>query len=168
MTFPGASATVPSPLSVPRLLRESLPIAVVLLFWTILSWPLPTPGAVAGPMRTAGVAMAALYVVVRGIALADGTTPPALEDAATLVRENARVFVAAAAWFLAAGLVDAGGGLWDALDFPGLFTSPVDTLASAFVLTGLGTVALYAVTVGVAAVRDDNAGSRPAATSDDD
>lgn len=158
-----------SALDARRLLEESVPAAVVLLFWVVLSW-FGRPPVETG-LRYAGVAMVLLYVGVRGAALAESLSPPPLpEDPEDVLRENARVAVPAGAWFLAALLVYVVEGLWNLLGVPGAFTSPADSLA--FVLTGAGvaTVLLYAVAVGLARVRDaetSDAGPDEPAAGDD-
>lgn len=141
-----------SPLfDVKRLLQEGVPIAAVLLFWTALS--LFTDSPVAGGLRYAGVVMAALYVVVRGVELA-GSFPVvgAPETPGELLLENASVAVSASLWF--AGAVVAYAVFLDPLGF--VLTG-----------TGVGTVLLYAVAVGLPRVRAAAAGEAGATPAGD-
>jgi hypothetical protein len=143
---------VDPPLDARTLLRETVPVVAVLSFWAVLAWPaLP---AVASGLRTASLVMVALYVVVRGVALSRRVSPPALSTLPSALRESVRAAVAAAGWLVAAHLAILLEHLWQGLGLPGLFTSPRGALVRVFVLTGLATVGLYAVTVGTAALRD--------------
>jgi hypothetical protein len=144
-----------------RLVAETVPVAAVLLFWVVVSWIAPLPTVSSG-LRLAGVVMALLYVGVRGASLAR-TTPVATQPVAVagVVRENARVLLAAGTWFLAAGVLQALDPLWDLAGLPGAFTSPADSLAFVATGTGVAAVVLYAVAVGVARVRGDASSDRP-------
>ena len=115
---------------------------MILLFWTVLGTFVRVD--VATGLLRAGVVMALLYAVVRGVGLAR-TAPatPQPRDVRALLRENARVALPAGAWFLAAHLTYVVAGLWDAFRLPGLFTSPADEFAFVFVGTGVATVLLY-------------------------
>lgn len=151
---------MPSRLAARQLLRDSLPIPPILLVWVL---PSQYPGAGTGQaLFVAGLAMAALYVAVRGAGLASRCRPatePA--DVATILEENVRVLAAAAVWFLAAQV------LWIA------FSSPLGVLpdlrnlevfgAIVFALNGAGagTALLYAVAVGRARLVAEPAGSSP-------
>lgn len=158
------------PLDTRRLLRESAPVAVILLFWTV-------PGSfvrvdVATGLLRAGVVMALLYTAVRGVGLARTTPPtPQPRDVRALLRENARVALPAGAWFLAAHLTYVVEGFWDSFGLPGLFTSPAEELGFVFVGTGVATVLLYALAVGLPRVRegstDGRGGSATAVPADD-
>jgi hypothetical protein len=140
-----------APLTARALLRESLPVVAVLFFWSVLSWP-TIPG-VDDALRTAGLAMVALYVVVRGVSLSRHVSAPVFSDVASVLRENVRAALPAAGWFVAAHLVAALESLWQGVGLPGLFTSPRGALVRLFALTGVATVGLYAVAVGTAALR---------------
>ncbi|MFB6172464.1 MAG: hypothetical protein ABEJ23_08005 [Haloarculaceae archaeon] len=147
------------------LLRESAPVAVVVGFWLVLSWFGREP-AIATGVRYAGVLMGLLYAVVRGVRLADASAAhPAPSDAGELLAENVRVAVPAGAWFLAAVLVDFAAELWRPLVGVGLFTSPAAGLSFVFTATGVLTVVLYAVAVGLPRVRDEPS-ARPDAAGD--
>lgn len=155
-----------------RLLRESLPLAVITLSWVVVSWvaghPLVGTGA-----RYAGVVMAGGYAVVRGVALAR-ESPGADASLADLpdgkLSGNAWLFatrlfppdllrgylaavLAGGTWLLAARLVLVADGLWDGLGFPGLFQSPASGLAFALTATAVLTVLLAAVAVALSHVR---------------
>jgi hypothetical protein len=146
---------VVSPLSPRRLVEESLPIAAVLLVWTVASWLVPVEG-VSGPVRDAGVVMAGLYAVVRGLALSDEVTAPVSvpADVASTLRLNVPAILAAGPWFLAGGLVHVGGSIYRLLPVVGgLYTSPAAPLARVCAGTGLAVVLVYAVAVGLPAGR---------------
>jgi len=151
-----------------RLLRESAPVAVVLLFWVLLSSLLPD--VVTDAVLLAGVVMALLLVVVRGVALAAALpTVPAPDDTGAVLRENVGVALGAGVWFLAALVVYAAEGLWNLLGIPGAFTTPAPGLAFVFSATGVATVVLYAVAVGLPRVRraTDGGGSHGAGRDQD-
>lgn len=155
-----------------QLLRESAPVAAILLFWVVLSSFVRS--VIATGLLRAGVVMALLYVVVRGVALARSRPPtPRPDDVESVLRENARVALPAGVWFLAAKLVYVVESLWDAFGIPGLGTSPEEGLAFVFVGTGVSVVLLYAIAVGLPRVRDtapkarDEGGATGAAPADD-
>ncbi|WP_128478853.1 hypothetical protein [Halorussus pelagicus] len=138
-----------------RMTLEALPVAAILLFWNLLAGVAEFQG-VAGSVSSAGVVMAALYVVVRGVSLAEQVRPPAMGRVETVLVENARLAVPAGAWFLAAVMAAAveryvNEVLW--------LLSPVKTaLAGA----GLAVVGLYAVAAGYSALGGERAaGGRP-------
>jgi hypothetical protein len=153
------TATVP----IARLLRESAPAAVVLLLWAVVAAILPA--TVAGSVRLAGGVMALLYVVVRGVHLADtidvGRQPTDTRD---LLVENLGVAVAAGAWFLAGVVVTALEPLAHVLHVH-LLDSIVGPLAFAFGTTGVATVVLYAIAAGLPRLRqarsEERDGDRP-------
>lgn len=158
------------PLSTRRLLQESAPVVVILLFWTVLSW-LVRYDIAAGFVR-AGVIMALLYTVVRGVSLARRTpTAPQPDDIEGLLRENVHVALPAGGWFLAAHLVYFIEGLWDLFGIPGVFTSPAADLSFVFIGAGVAVVLLYAISVGLPRVRGDvvdgTAGSSTATPAND-
>jgi hypothetical protein len=148
----------PSPLSPRRVLRESLPIAGLLLFWTALSWLAFQP-FVARAVRLTGVVTALAYVVVRGVRLGRDATPLATTHVGGVLGQCVRAAVAPAVWFVAGALVPVVADLWDLLGFVGLFSSPASDLVRVCALTGVGTAALV-VTAGATAALDD-AGSIP-------
>ena len=157
-----------SPPDTRHLLRESAPVAVILLFWVILS-SLVQPAIATGLLR-AGVIMALLYTIVRGVTLTR-THPPASQpdDLKGILRENVRVALPAGVWFLAAHLVYFIEQLWDMLGIPGWDTSPADSLAFVFIGAGVAVVLLYAISVGLPRVRgnapntgNDATGAAPA------
>jgi hypothetical protein len=150
--LPFVSVSPPSPLGPARALRESLPVAGILLLWTVLSWVAFTP-FVAWAVRTTGVAVALAYVVVRGSRLGDAATPLVTGDAASALGQQLRLVPAPAAWFLAGVGVPVLADLWDLLGLFGLFTSPADALVRVCALTGVGT-ALLVVVAGAAAALD--------------
>lgn len=127
-----------------RLAREAIPVAAILLFWNVLAGIARTQN-VGGPVGEAGVLMAALYVVVRGISLSDRVVPLATGDVATVLTQNARIAMPAGAWFL--GAMVAGAVELHVREFTGFAWAVKTALAGA----GLGVVGLYAVAVGVSA-----------------
>jgi hypothetical protein len=142
----------PAPLPPDRALRESLPVAVVLLLWTVLSWVAFNP-YVAWAARTAGAVTALGYVVVRGVHLGRGATPLVVADVPNVLGQTVRSALAPAVWFLVAVLVPVVEDLWGVLGLVGLFTSPGDDLVRVCALTGLATAALV-VTAGATAAFD--------------
>ncbi|MFB6170239.1 MAG: hypothetical protein ABEJ06_03745 [Haloarculaceae archaeon] len=144
-----------SALGVRRLYGESLPVAVALSFWVVLSWFGGAPGVARG-LRLAGVVMALLYVVVRGRAIARSQPPtPQPTDVAGVLSENLRVLAAAGGWFLAALVAALVDPYWRVVGLPGLFASPVDSLVFVLSGTGVGTVLLYALAVGLPRLRSE-------------
>lgn len=141
-----------SPLDTRRLLRESAPVAVILLFWVVLASFVPAEIAT-GLMR-AGIIMAVLYTIVRGLAIAETLEPARLPtDVEGILRENVRVAIPAGSWFLAAHAIYLVEQLWDMLGIPGWDTSPAGEISFVFVGTGVAAVLLYAISVGVPRVR---------------
>lgn len=150
------------PLASRRLIRESAPVAVILAFWLGLS-SVVRPVIATGLVR-AGIIMALLYTVVRGVALARNHPPtPQPTDLEGIVRENLRVALPAAAWFLAAYLVFVLEQVWEMIGIPGVDTSPATGLAFVFTGTGVAVVLLYAITIGIPRVRGEmpDTGSQP-------
>ncbi|WP_115864961.1 hypothetical protein [Halorussus litoreus] len=133
-----------------RLVVESVPVAAILLFWNLLAWIVEFQN-IGGPVRTAGTVMATLYVTVRGVSLASKTTPPAMMDVESVVRENARLAVPAGAWFVAAMVLTGVDGTLS----PYPPTPLTSVVATAIAGAGLGVVGLYAVAAGTAALRRD-------------
>lgn len=137
-----------------RLLRESVPVAAILLFWLVLAVPV-RPSISAGLIR-AGIVMAILHTVVRAVVLVQ-ELPPATQarDLEGILRENVGVAIPAGAWFLSAEIVYVVEGLWDTLGIPGAFTSPADGLAFVLNGTGVAVVLLYAIWVALPSVRGE-------------
>lgn len=154
-----------SPVDTRRLLHESAPVAVILLFWVCLS-SFVRPTIAAGLLR-AGMIMALLYTVVCGVRLARAQPPtPQPSDLEGILRENVRILLPAGAWFLVAQLVYLIEHMWDLLGIPGWDTSPAEGLSFVFIGTGVAVVLLYAIAIGLPRVRgqvssigDDVAGS---------
>jgi hypothetical protein len=142
-----------------RLAAEGLPVAATLLFWTAASWLLALDPTTAGAVRDAGVVMATLHVIVRGISLAPRVSPPSVRDAGSVLRENARVAVPAGAWFVAAAAVHLIAQLWTDLRAPGLFVSSAEPIAFVLAGAGVGVVGLYAVAVATTVVRREASGA---------
>lgn len=130
---------------------EAVPVAAILLFWNLLAWVAQMQN-VGGPVRDAGFIMAALYVVVRGVALSEQVIPPVSGDIRALLYENARIAVPAGVWFVAA-MVSAALEVW-VLGLQELLAVVTSALAGA----GLGVVGLYAVAAGTAALGGDRVG----------
>lgn len=141
-----------SPLDTRRLLRESAPVAVILLFWVVLS-SIAQPVIATGLLR-AGIIMALLYIVVRGVTLAQthpATSSP--DDLEGILRENVRVAIPAGIWFLATHLVFFIEHVWDMFGIPGVATSPANGIAYIFTGAGVAAVLLYAIAVGLPRIR---------------
>lgn len=126
-----------------RMATEGLPVAAVLLFWNLLAF-VPGLQGVGGPVRNAGVLMAGLYVLIRGVSLSSHVLPTTTGNLRGVLYENARVAVPAGPWFVAAmavfafdGHTYAYGPSWAAA-----------ALGGALAGGGLGVVALYAVAAG--------------------
>jgi hypothetical protein len=134
-------------LSARQLLRDSLPVPLILAVWVVPARLLG--GGTGQALFVAGIAMVALYVVVRGTAVSSrcrtGTEP---SDVAALLEENVRVLVAAAVWFAAAQF------LWLAFSSPfGVLpdlrsVDPLGAIVFALNGAGAGVALLYAVAVG--------------------
>jgi len=131
-----------------RLIGESIPVAAILLFWYLLAGIAQFQN-VGGPVGDAGGVMAALYVIVRGVSLADRADPPTTLDVRDVLRENARLAVPAGAWFVAAMLVGA------VETYVHVFEWVVSSVAASLAGAGLAVVGLYAVAAGKAALRRD-------------
>ncbi|WP_276302311.1 hypothetical protein [Halorussus lipolyticus] len=141
-----------------RLIREGLPIAAILTFWNLLA-VVASEQQVGGPVGAAGVVMAALYVLVRGVALSSEVLPPMTGDVKGVLYENASLAVPAGAWFLAGIATNALGELLFAYGPP----SFVSTLASSLGGAGLGVVAIYAVAAGSRTLDTGRVDGRPPA-----
>lgn len=178
-----------------RLLVESLPIAALLFVWTVVSLLTPT-GPLTGAARDAGSILAALYAVVRGVQLA-GDVPvdaaPGTDRSADLTADVGETLaatvpplLAGGAWLLVGSVFFPAATVWDMFGLFGLFTAPLEAIAFVSARTALAVVLLYAVAVGLPAVRaadrvggpdrgvtgagvggaDRNAGSGTGSTSD--
>jgi len=151
-------ADMPSPLDARRLVEETVPVAVVLLFWSVLA-AIAQSGVALG-LRIAGVVMALLYVVVRALALADSLADDGQPvDSEPILRENATVAVASGVWFLTALLFSAPIPIARQIVYllRGLFSA----ISFAFAATGVLTVVLYAVAVGIVRVRTQSGSAEP-------
>ena len=151
--LPFVSVSPPSPLPPGRALRESLPVAGVLLLWTVLSWLAFEP-LVSQAVRAVGVVTALAYVVVRGVRLGDEATPLVASNAASVLGQQLRLAPAPAVWFLAGIGVPVVEDLWGLLGLFGLFTSPGDDFVRVCALVGVGTALLLVVAGGTAALGD--------------
>lgn len=142
-----------SPLDISSSLRESVPVAVILLFWTVLSSIVIRP--VAPSLLRAGIVMALLYTVVRGVTLARTHQPTRRpDDLEGILRENVSVALPAGVWFLAAHLAYFVEQIWDRLGIPGSVSPLVEPLVFSFSGSGVAVVLLYAIAVGLPRVRD--------------
>jgi len=148
--LPLVGLTPRAPIEPRTALRDSLPLAGVLLLWTVLSWLAIYDPFVAETVRTAGAVAALGYVVVRGVRRGRDAAALVDRDVASVVGQSLRIALAPAAWFLAAGLVPIVADLWNLLGIYGLFRSPAETIVRVCTLTGLGT-ALLVVIAGVVA-----------------
>ena len=150
------------------LLRESTPVAIILLFWVVLSSVVIH--SIANDLLRAGVIMALLYTVVRGVTLARTHQPTSQpDDLEGILRENVRVALPAGVWFLVAHLVYFIETLWDRFGIPGSVTFAAEGLEFIFIGAGVAVVLLYAISVGLPRVRgntpnkgNDMTGTAPA------
>lgn len=138
-----------------RLLRESGPVVAILFFWNVLSAMFHSP--IQSGLFWAGVVMALLYVVVRGIVLAKSVpATPSYNDVGWTLQENVRIAIPAGIWFLGAHVLYSID-VWEPI--PGL-----ETLALAFSGAGVGVVLLYALAVGLPRALNDASHIRGDAT----
>lgn len=143
-----------SPIATRQLLRESTPVAVILLFWVVLS-SVVRPDIGSGLLR-AGVIMAGLYTLVRGVMIAKPVHPTVQPtDLEGVLRENVTVAVPAGLWFIAAHLIYFVEHRWDMMGIPGVATSPANDFVFVFIGTGVATVFLYAIVVGISRIREE-------------
>ncbi|MFC4451728.1 hypothetical protein [Halorussus aquaticus] len=145
-----------------RLVIEAVPVAAVLLFWNLLA-TVAREQHVAGAVGSAGVVMAALYVVVRGVSLSTAVIPPATGDTREVLYENALLALPAGSWFVAGMVTNALGELLFAYGPPSAFSALASSLAGA----GLGVVGLYAVAAGYSALGGANDGGGGGALAGD-
>jgi hypothetical protein len=153
-------------LPVRRALTESVRIAAILGAWSLLSALATAFDTLQIGITLAGLVMAILFVLVRGVALAR-EAPPAYDDPDVkgVLTENGRAMLAAGPWFVLAivarVLQEVTYVLRGVAPDP---TSPLqisitvifDVLAAtglAFAATGVLTVALVAVATGTRALR---------------
>ncbi len=158
------------PLEPHQLLRDSLPIAVILTLWMILDIIffqvifLPLPGG----FRWGGIVMALLYVVVKGVQRGREISAPTPTDIRGILIENAQVLLVAGVWFVLAGIYYEFshyrwvlGPLW--------FLIPSTALGSfVFAATGVLTVVYCAVALGKARVSSGSGGPSTATLRADD
>lgn len=153
------------PLRTKRLAEEGSPVAAILLFWYVLAAVVEFSPALGSTVADAGVAMAALYVAVRGAALAPDA--PALEtgEVRIVLYENAHAALSAGLWFVGAAVAYAVHQSY-------VYHELVGAIADALAGAGLGVVGVYAVAVGVATLggrfRGDSVGRADVADSDDE
>ena len=82
------------------LLRESAPVVAILIFWGVVS------SVLRSQMFLAGLLMAFLYTILRGLVVAESYQPPSRStDISGILRENVRVAVPAGLWALLSQLV---------------------------------------------------------------
>ena len=136
-----------------RLAAEAIPVAAVLTFWSIVSWLFSLHPEIEGTVKTAGVVMAALYVVVRGVALASEVSVPDAGDLEAVLRDNGRVAISAGFWFVGAAAIYLLEQAWSGFGVPGLHVSPAGWIIHVLAGAGLGVVGLYAVAVSYGVLR---------------
>jgi hypothetical protein len=130
--------------NVRALLAESLPVAVIVGFWTVVSWLAVTPAA-GFAVRVTAVVSAGGYALVRGIARGRSVGPRAVPvSPQALVETNARLAVVLAPWLLLAIVVPSLASALDRGGFAGFGISPADSLAFAAMAIA-ATTALLAV-----------------------
>jgi hypothetical protein len=146
-------------LSTRRVLEESTSIALILLVWAVLSVLTYAVGTLQFGLQLAGLTMAVLYAVVRGVRLAPDADPAYDDpDAESVLRENGRALLAGAPWFAVAFVLAAliHGVVGFDLVVPGPFALSrvaAGTFVQVFAVTGVVTVLLVAVATGTRALR---------------
>lgn len=140
-----------------RVLRESSPIALILLIWGVVAQFFPDRPLSA--VWLAGLVTAALYAIVRGHALASNAEPIfETNDPRSAVRTTVRLLLPSLVWFGLALVFDFSLGLFEP-------TEEIRDLAVTVLQgTGLVTVLLFAVAAGTASIRHDG---RPRSLADD-
>ena len=128
------------------LLRESAPVVAILVFWGVAS------SILRSQLFLAGLLMALLYTVGRGLALTEAYQPPSRStDARGVLRENVRVAVPAGLWALLSQLLGAGFSFDNLL--PITLSEIAETVVSGIALGlnwgGVAVVLLYVIAVGV-------------------
>ncbi|WP_049900736.1 hypothetical protein [Halococcus agarilyticus] len=155
------------PLDSRRLLEESVPVGGLLLVWyTLSALALPiADGAMLNALvtgfQTVGTAVAVVFVVVRGVAIARETRPVRLSsDVRELLDESTVVAVPVLAWAGLAALIALPYSLFQ-------ISADLSIIAAAFVQTAVATAALYVV-IRVVPVLRSGLGSGGTATLGDD
>jgi hypothetical protein len=137
-------STVTSPLF--RRFEDSIPVFAVLLPWMLLS--ILGGSNLGAELWHAGLVMALLYVVVRGVsrshAVADGKQSDP-DSIVAVLRDSGLALAVALPWFLLAIALELAR-TYTGFYWIGSFVSVAET-------TGLLTVVLYAVMVGTARLR---------------
>ena len=131
------------------LLRESAPVVAVLIFWGVASSMLRSQ------LFLAGLLMALLYIVSRGLVLAESSQPPSQSTGISgILRENVRVAVPAGFWVLLSQLVAPlhFGDLLP-LTLSEIAETVVDGIALGLSWGSVAVVLLYVIAVGVPRVR---------------
>jgi hypothetical protein len=141
-----------------RALRESLPVAVVVVLWSSVAWFVGALGgsqAVVDGLGYAGFVLGGLYAVGVGYDLA-GAVPAgvATADTAAVLRQSLGVLAPAGVWFGLALSVDVLADLWSQFGLPGLFTSPAPALSVALAAAGVLTVVTQVVTLAATTLLD--------------
>jgi hypothetical protein len=129
-------------MNVRRLARTGVPIAGIVLAWSLVALPFGLQG-IGGYIRDAGVLFAGLVAVRRGIAADLERASPGQQ---WLPGEAWQVFLAAGGWFLLAGLFAALPPVsFGMVDTRSLFSALETAFAPAFAWAGVGVVLVYVV-----------------------
>ncbi|WP_330630937.1 hypothetical protein [Halocatena halophila] len=100
---------------------DTISIAIVIGFWTMLSWFAWVP-IVGRGLNYTGLVIGLYYAVVQGADQQHSEPHPT--SPAAVLRANGRLLVLVGPWFLAAIAIYGISGLWDLVGLPGLFISP--------------------------------------------
>jgi hypothetical protein len=142
-----------------RSLHESVPVATVVVLWSLVAWFVAVLGAdpvVSTGLRYAGLVLGSLYAVGIGYDLAESVPGgAATTDSGAVLEQSLIVFLPAAVWFCGALLVGPLAAVWEAFGVPGLFSSPAGALSFGFAATGVLTVLLQAVALAAASAREE-------------
>ena len=131
------------------LLRESAPVVAILVFWGVAS------SILRSQLFLAGLLMALLYTISRGLVLAESSQPPSQSTGISgILRENVRVAVPAGLWALLSQLVTVPFNL-DILPITLLEIAEtvVGGIELGFSWGSVAVVLLYVIGVGVPRVR---------------
>lgn len=127
------------------LLRESTPAVAILILWGILS------SILRSRLFLAGLLMALLYTVVRGLTLAESYQPPSRSsDTRGVLQENVRVAVPAGLWALLSQLASSPFAFDNLpLALSGITETVVSGVALGLSWGGVAVVLLHVIAVGV-------------------
>ncbi|MCU4798819.1 hypothetical protein OB920_00320 [Halobacteria archaeon HArc-gm2] len=134
-----------------RFLEDGTRLVTILGFWAAVGFLFPPVGQ--SFVTNAGTVMALLYAAIRGVTIAEHAAPAYSDPTPKgVLRDNATALFAAGPWLLVAWLVVTLP--WVHGEYVGQFLRLV---AFAFGWTGVAIVVMYAVSTGIAALRDAGA-----------